>query len=73
MKDSRLERWEMTIENIEMQWKQLEGKKGRKIKEKGTGKGGRRKERYKNGTEHLAKTVPNFLTVFVQTLADVLY
>lgn len=60
MKDSRLERWEMTIENIEMQWKQLEGKKGRKIEEKGTGKGGRRKGRYKNGREHLAKTVSNF-------------
>lgn len=31
------------MENIEMEWKELEGKKRRKIKEKGTDKEGARK------------------------------
>lgn len=34
MNASRVERWEMTMEKIEMEWKELEGKKGRQIKEK---------------------------------------
>lgn len=41
MNASRVERWEMTMENIEMEWQELEGKKGRKIKEKDIDKGRR--------------------------------
>lgn len=50
MKGSRVERWEITMENIEMEWKELKEKR-RKIKEKVTDKEGGRKEGYKNGRQ----------------------
>jgi len=34
MKGSRVERWEMTMENIEIKWKDLEGKKKKENKRK---------------------------------------
>lgn len=64
MKGCRVERWDMNMENTDIEWKNLQGKKGRKIKEKG---------RIQNGKEQLAKTVSDFSTLFVQTLCDVLY
>lgn len=73
MKGSRVERWEITMENIEMEQKELKEKRRRKIKEKGTDKEGERKEGYKNGRQQFAKRVSNFLTAFIQTLSDVLY
>lgn len=63
MKGCRVERWDMNMENTDIEWKNLQGKIGRKIKEKG---------RIQNRKEQLAKTVSNFSTLFVQTLCDVL-
>lgn len=51
MKGSRVERWEITMENIEMEWKELKEKGRRKIKEKGTDKERGRKGEYKNGRQ----------------------
>lgn len=64
MKGCRVERWDINMKNTDTEWKNLQWKKGRKIKEK---------EGKQSGKEQLAKTVSDFSTPFVQTLCDVLY